>query len=96
MTISLASCQDNFEIYIQSRNFDDIFYSKTNDSSLVVFIDSDWAGDMMQRKKHLWLYILFGIWCVFLVFKKQQVVALSATTPENMTATSNALYNQYG
>ncbi|XP_070042945.1 uncharacterized mitochondrial protein AtMg00810-like [Nicotiana tomentosiformis] len=36
--------------YIQGTQTDGIFYSKTNDSSLVGFTDSDWAGDTIQRK----------------------------------------------
>ncbi|XP_015163433.1 uncharacterized mitochondrial protein AtMg00810-like [Solanum tuberosum] len=36
--------------YIQGTHSDGIFCSKTNDSNHVGFTDSDWAGDIMQRK----------------------------------------------
>jgi len=47
--------------YIQGTHSDDIFYSKTNDSNLVGFTVSDWAGDMMQKKVLLAVHFIWDL-----------------------------------
>ncbi|XP_060210417.1 secreted RxLR effector protein 161-like [Lycium barbarum] len=76
--------------YIQATQSDGIFYSKTNDSSLVGFTDSDWAGDMMQRKSTSGYAFYLGSGVFSWSSKKQQVVALSTTEAEYMVTTSSA------
>ncbi|XP_060216930.1 secreted RxLR effector protein 161-like [Lycium barbarum] len=76
--------------YIQGTQSDGIFYSKTNDSSLVGFTDSDWAGDMMQRKSTSGYAFYLGSGVSSWSSKKQQVVALSTAEAEYMAATSSA------
>nr|XP_016478508.1 PREDICTED: uncharacterized mitochondrial protein AtMg00810-like [Nicotiana tabacum] len=76
--------------YIQDTHTDGIFYLKTNDSSLVGFTDSDWAGDTIQRKSTS-SYAFYLRSSVFSwSSKKQQVIALSTAEAEYMTTTSSA------
>lgn len=76
--------------YIQGRQTDGIFYSKTNDGSLVGFTDSDWAGDTIQRKSTSGYAFYLGSGVFSWSSKKQQVVALSIAEAEYMAAISSA------
>ncbi|XP_055806927.1 uncharacterized protein LOC129875682 [Solanum dulcamara] len=84
---------ESFRATVRLGDLEDEFLS--NDSSLVGFTDSDWAGDMMGRKSTFGYSFYLGFGIFSWSSKKQQVVALSTTEEEYMTA-AIVLHKHYG
>lgn len=67
-----------------------IFYKKDSSSRLQVYTDSDYAGDLDDRKSTSGFFFLFGTAAVSWSSKKQPIVSLSTTEAEYIAAASCA------
>ena len=67
-----------------------IFYRKGGDDELVAYTDSDYAGDLEDRKSTLGYVFLLSSGAISWPSKKQPVVSLSTTEAEFIVATSCA------
>lgn len=67
-----------------------IFYKKGGIDELVAYTDSDYAGDLEDRKSTSGYVFLFGSGAVSWLSKKQPVVSLSTTEAELIAAASCA------
>ncbi|KAL5802513.1 hypothetical protein ACOSQ4_030818 [Xanthoceras sorbifolium] len=66
------------------------FYTSINNCDLVGYTDSDWAGDVKDRKSTSGFVFHMGSGAISWSSKKHQVVALSTTEAEYMAAASTA------
>lgn len=67
-----------------------IWYKKVGDSSLFGFSDSDYAGDLDDRKSTSGFVFIMGSGAVSWSTKKQQIVTLSTTEAEFVAAASSS------
>ncbi|XP_038875145.1 secreted RxLR effector protein 161-like [Benincasa hispida] len=67
-----------------------ILYQKEENLNLVGFSDSDYAGDLNDRKSTLGYVFIFGSGAISWSSKKQPIVTLSTTKAELVAATSCA------
>ena len=65
-----------------------LFYSTTNDYKLVGYSDSDWAGDVDDRKSTTGFVFFMGDTAFTWMSKKQPIVTLSTCEAEYVAATS--------
>ncbi|XP_026428232.1 uncharacterized protein LOC113324112 [Papaver somniferum] len=72
--------------YVKGTTSMGIFYTISEDPKLVGFTDSDWDGDTEGRRSTLGYGFQFGTGFFSWSSKKQQVVALSTTEDEYITA----------
>lgn len=72
--------------YIKGTVDDGIFYTVSNDFQLVGYTDSDWGGDIGERKSTSGYVFSFRNGIFSWSSKKQQVVALSSTEAEYIAA----------
>lgn len=56
--------------------------------SLLGFSDSDWGGNVVDRKSTSGVVLIYGSGAVSLISKKQEVVALSSTEAEYIALSS--------
>ncbi|KAJ8617132.1 hypothetical protein MRB53_013318 [Persea americana] len=67
-----------------------IFYKKNGGSILTGFTDSDYAGDLDDRRSTSGYVLMMGSGAISWASKKQQVVSLSTTEAEFIAAASSA------
>ncbi|KAL5830145.1 hypothetical protein ACOSQ3_019613 [Xanthoceras sorbifolium] len=67
-----------------------LFYKNGGNSKLVAYTDSDYAGDLEDRKSTTGYVFLLSSAAVFLLSKKQSVVSLSTTEAKFIDAVSCA------
>ncbi|PKI62768.1 hypothetical protein CRG98_016867 [Punica granatum] len=72
--------------YIKGTLDEGVFYSSSNDFQLVGFTDSDWGGDVGERKSTSGYVFSLGNGAFSWSSKKQQVVALSTAEAEYIAA----------
>ena len=65
-----------------------LFYSSSKDYNLVGYSDSDWAGDMDERKSTTGFLFYMGDTAFTWISKKQPIVTLSTCEAEYVAATS--------
>ncbi|KAG8480350.1 hypothetical protein CXB51_024735 [Gossypium anomalum] len=76
--------------YLQRTKDFGLFYKKREISFLFGFIDSDFAGDIDDRKSTLGYVFMMGTGAVSWSSKKQSIVTLSTTEAEFVAATACA------
>lgn len=76
--------------YIKGTADYGIFYKKQDSEELVAFTDSDYAGDLDDRKSTSGYLFLLGGGAVSWASKKQPIVTLSTTEAEYVAATACA------
>lgn len=76
--------------YLKGTTSYGIFYKKQEHEELVAFTDSDYAGDLDDRKSTSGYVFLIGGSAVSWASKKQPIVTLSTTEAEYVAATSCA------
>ncbi|XP_026400064.1 uncharacterized protein LOC113295948 [Papaver somniferum] len=76
--------------YVKGTQSHGLFYTSAKTCNLVGYSDSDWAGDVEDRKSTSGFVFHMGSSVVSWSSKKQQVVALSTTEAEYMAAASSA------
>ncbi|XP_020243713.1 uncharacterized protein LOC109821972 [Asparagus officinalis] len=76
--------------YLKSSTSYGIFYKKQEYEELVAFTDSDYAGDLDDRKSTSGYFFLIGGSAVSWASKKQPIVTLSTTETEYVVATGCA------
>ncbi|PKU81309.1 Retrovirus-related Pol polyprotein from transposon TNT 1-94 [Dendrobium catenatum] len=74
--------------YIKGMIDFDLFYSSSNDFNLVGYSDSDWAGDLDERKSTTGFVFYMGDTIFTWMSKKQPIVALSTCEVEYIAVTS--------
>nr|KYP63626.1 Retrovirus-related Pol polyprotein from transposon TNT 1-94 [Cajanus cajan] len=74
--------------YIQGTAEFGIFYKKGGSDKLIAYTDSDYAGDVDDRKSTTGNVFLFGSGAVSWCSKKQPIVSLSTTEAEFIAAAS--------
>jgi len=72
--------------YIQGTVAQGLFYSRTEDCRLVGFSDSDWCGDVDDRKSTAGFVFFMGGTAFTWVSKKQPIVTLSTCEAEYVAA----------
>ncbi|KAL3733007.1 hypothetical protein ACJRO7_022519 [Eucalyptus globulus] len=78
--------------YLQGTATFGLFYKKGEKSDLFGFTDSDFAGDMDDRKSTYGYVFMFSSGAVSWSSKKQPIVTLSTTEAEFVAATSSACH----
>ncbi|KAF5459331.1 hypothetical protein F2P56_023287 [Juglans regia] len=76
--------------YLKGTTDFGIFYRKGGDGELVAYTDSDYAGDLEDRKSTSGYVFLLSSGTISWSSKKQPVVSLSTTEAEFIVATSCA------
>lgn len=76
--------------YLQGTTDFGIFYKKGGDDELVAYSDSDYAGDLDDRKSTSGYVFLFSSGAISWSSKKQPIVSLSTTEAEFIAAASCA------
>ncbi|XP_056158421.1 secreted RxLR effector protein 161-like [Syzygium oleosum] len=76
--------------YLKGTSSLGLFYKKGERSDLLGFTDSDYAGDMDDRKSTSGYVFMLGSGAVSWCSKKQPIVTLSTTEAEFVAATSSA------
>ena len=76
--------------YLKGTNDFEIFYKKGGDEELVAYTDSDYAGDLEDRKSTSGYVFLLSSGAVSWTSKKQPVVSLSTTEAEFIATASCA------
>jgi hypothetical protein len=66
----------------------DLFYSHTNEFDLVGYFDSDWSGDLDDRKSTSGFVFFMGNTIFTLFLKKQTIMTLSTYEAEYVAASS--------
>ena len=56
--------------YLQGTKEFGLFYKNGEKSDLFGFTDSDYAGDLDDKKKHIWVHFHDGDWSCFMVIKE--------------------------
>jgi len=85
-------------LYLKKTKDLKLKYSKKGNLRLIGYSDSDWGGDMDQRKSTTRYVFMLGGAAISWSSKKQQSVALSATEAEYMAsaaAAQEAIYLRY-
>ncbi|GKV27140.1 hypothetical protein SLEP1_g36344 [Rubroshorea leprosula] len=84
-------CPYEHTLYIKFGDGDfGLFYKKGDQTDLVGFTDSDYAGDLDDRKSTSGLVFMLGSGAISWSSKKQPIVTLSTTKVEYVAATSCA------
>lgn len=76
--------------YLQGTTEYGIFYKKGGNDDLIAYTDSDYAGDLDDRRSTSGYVFLFGSGAVSWSSKKQPIVSLSTTEAEFIAATACA------
>ena len=76
--------------YLQGTRDFRLWYKKGEQSELIGFTDSDYAGDQDDRKSTSGYAFMFGSAAISWSSKKQPIVTLSSTEAEFVAATSCA------
>jgi hypothetical protein len=74
--------------YVKGTLSHGLYYSHTNEFDLVGYSDSDWSGNLDDRKSTLDFMFFMGSTTFTLLSKKQHIVTLSTYEAEYITASS--------